>query len=182
MIGPDILVHGTTIFAKAPRDRRFISWHQDAHNWRLDEPRLVTAWVALTRSNADNGCLRVVPGSHRRRLEHESRPHPDNMLELTGLTVSDEVDLSEAVDVLLEPGQISLHHADIVHGSGPNRSATRRVGFAIRYVDPAVGQESDHHPVVLARGTDRHGNYELLKRAPGRDVERGLTAHAAFWR
>jgi non-heme Fe2+,alpha-ketoglutarate-dependent halogenase len=181
LIGPDILVHTTTLFCKQPRDPGFIAWHQDAHNWRLDDPKLVTAWVALTDSNSENGCLRVIPGSHRRRLDHESRPHRDNLLP-TGLTLAAEIDESEAVDFELAPGQASFHHADLVHGSRGNRSDGKRIGFAIRYVSPAVSQERPHHAVVLARGEDAHGHYELLEDEPSGDFDAALAAHQEFWR
>src|SRR5262245_11760127 len=50
MLGPNILIHSSTIFAKYAGDQKFISWHQDSHYWRLSEPRLVSAWIALTDS------------------------------------------------------------------------------------------------------------------------------------
>jgi ectoine hydroxylase-related dioxygenase (phytanoyl-CoA dioxygenase family) len=181
LIGPDILVHTTTLFCKPPHDPGFIAWHQDAHNWRLDDPLLVTAWVALTDSDSENGCLRVIPGTHRERFDHESRPHRDNMLP-TGLTLAEAVDESEALDFVLAPGQASLHHADLVHGSRGNRSDRKRIGFAIRYVSPVVSQERPHHAVVLARGEDAHGHYELLEEGPADDFETALAAHREFWR
>jgi ectoine hydroxylase-related dioxygenase (phytanoyl-CoA dioxygenase family) len=181
LIGPDILVHTTSLFCKQPHDPAFVSWHQDAHNWRLDDPKLVTAWVALTDSTPENGCMRVIPGTHRGRLDHEARPHRDNML-ATGLSVADAVDESSAVDFVLAPGQASLHHADLVHGSRGNGSDGKRIGFAIRYVSPSVKQERPHHEVVLARGEDSHGNYRLLDRPPSPDFEEALTAHGEFWR
>ncbi len=181
LIGPDILVHSTTCFSKPAHDPGFVSWHQDAYNWRLDEPRLVSAWVALTASTPENGCMRALPGTHLRRLSHEQRPHPDNMLKLTGLNVQLEFDEADAVDFVLAPGEISLHHADLVHGSEPNRSDDERIGFAIRYVSPEVGQVSEHHPVVLARGRDDHGNYEHQSIPPPPDLTAGVAAHNSFW-
>jgi len=181
LIGPDILVHSTTIFAKQPRHPGFVSWHQDAHNWKLDEPRLVSAWVALTPSTVENGCMRAIPGSHKQRLPHAVRPHPDNMLRLTGLHVELEIDEAEAVDFVLQPGQMSLHHADVVHGSNPNDSDGWRIGFATRYVATDVRQSTPHHEVVLARGRDVHGHYKQLAQAPSADTESGVAAHAAFW-
>jgi non-heme Fe2+,alpha-ketoglutarate-dependent halogenase len=181
IVGRDILVHSTSLFCKQPHDPAFISWHQDAHNWRLDDPRLVSAWIALSESTPENGCLRVIPGSHRTRLEHEARPSEDNMLP-TGLSVADAVDETTAVDFVLAPGQMSLHHADLVHGSGGNRSDDQRIGFAIRYVSPSVSQERPHHAVVLVRGEDSHGHYELLDREPSGDFEESFAAHDAFWR
>ena len=181
IVGRDVLVHSTTFFCKQPHDPGFISWHQDAHNWRLDDPRLVSAWIALSESTTENGCLRVIPGTHRTRLDHQSRPSEDNML-ATGLSVADAVDESAAVDFVLEPGQMSLHHADLVHGSRGNRSDDKRIGFAIRYVSPSVSQERPHHEVVLARGEDRYGHYELLEHEPPDDFDASLAAHDAFWR
>jgi non-haem Fe2+, alpha-ketoglutarate-dependent halogenase len=180
LIGPDILVHSSNIFCKQPHDPAFVSWHQDAHRWGLDTPRLVTAWVALTDSTAENGCMRVVPGTHRERLPHNARPGGDSMLKTAALD-SNEIDESRAVDLVLQAGQMSLHHADLVHGSRPNGSDGKRIGVAVRYVSPAVKQESWHHAVVLARGNDAHGHYELLERPPSSDLKEGLAAHAAFW-
>jgi hypothetical protein len=100
----------------------------------------------------------------------------------TGLTVSVEVDDDDAVDFVLHPGQASFHHADLVHGSNGNRSDGKRIGFAVRYVSPAVTQERPHHAVVLARGEDRFGNYELLTEEPSADFDVALAAHEAFWR
>jgi non-heme Fe2+,alpha-ketoglutarate-dependent halogenase len=122
----------------------------------------------------------VIPGTHREGLDHEARPHRDNLLP-TGLTLTTEIDESEAVDFVLAPGQASLHHADLVHGSNGNRSGGKRIGFAIRYVSPAVTQERPHHAVVLARGEDAHGHYELLDEEPSGDFETALAAHQAFW-
>jgi hypothetical protein len=180
LIGPDILVHSTNLFCKLPHDPAFVSWHQDAHRWGLDAPRLVTAWVALSDSTTENGCMRVIPGTHPERLAHEAPPPPHSMLRTTGVRPSD-VDESHAVYFVLAPGQMSLHHADLVHGSGPNRSETKRIGFAIRYVSPAVKQQSWHHAVILARGRDAYGHYERLGRPPSSDFEQALAAHAAFW-
>jgi non-haem Fe2+, alpha-ketoglutarate-dependent halogenase len=181
LIGPDILVHSTTIFAKPPRHLGFVSWHQDAHNWKLDNPRLVSAWVALTPSTPENGCMRVIPGSHKQRLSHAVRPHPDNMLRDTGLHVELEINEAEAVDCVLQPGQMSLHHANVVHGSNANQSDGWRIGFAIRYVATDVRQSTPHHEVLLARGRDVHGHYRLAQ-APAADNEGGVAAHAAFWK
>ena len=70
VIGPDILIHSSTIFTKYAHDEKFVSWHQDSHYWGLSEPPLVSAWIALTDSTVDNGCLRVLPGTHTRAFEH----------------------------------------------------------------------------------------------------------------
>jgi ectoine hydroxylase-related dioxygenase (phytanoyl-CoA dioxygenase family) len=183
VLGPDILVHSVSIFSKHPHTADYVSWHQDGYYWGLDAPRLTSAWIALTDSTAENGCLRVVPGSHRvDRLPHTDRPHsPDNLL-ASGLEIAVEVRESEALDLTLTAGEMSLHHVNIVHGSNPNRSAGKRIGFAIRYVAPAVRQALDHHAVVLARGRDDHHHYRLLEQPPAGSLEEGLAAQAEFAR
>jgi non-heme Fe2+,alpha-ketoglutarate-dependent halogenase len=178
IIGPDILVHSTTLFSKPPGNQ-FVSWHQDSHYWELSEPRLVSAWIALSDSTIENGCMRVQPGTHRMRLDHIEVRHENNMLG-TGSTVTTVFDDAHAVDVVLAPGEMSFHHANLLHGSNPNRSAGKRVGFAVRYVAPEVRQRRGHHAVVLARGRDRYGHYEHLQEAPPHSVRDGLPFHIAF--
>lgn len=181
VIGPDILVHSLTPFWKRPHDRSFVSWHQDGHYMALDEPAFVSAWVALTPSTPENGCMRVVPGSHRAgRLPHgETALSPNNLLS-SGLEIAVDIEDGNGVDVVLKPGELSLHHINIVHGSNPNESGKWRIGFAIRYVAPHVKQKASHFPVVLARGEDRHRHYEHLKEPPSYSTEAGWAAQQAF--
>jgi ectoine hydroxylase-related dioxygenase (phytanoyl-CoA dioxygenase family) len=169
IVGDDILVHSTSLFFKRPKTEDFVSWHQDGYYWKLDEPRLVSAWIALTDSSPDNGCLRVVPGSHARRMEHRSAPMRAHDLLASGLEIDVEVDEREAQDIVLAPGEMSLHHVLIVHGSHPNASPRPRIGFAVRYVAAEVRQERDHHEVLVARGQDRYGHYRVVEGPPAED-------------
>jgi hypothetical protein len=178
IIGPDILVHSTTLFSKHPGGK-FVSWHQDSLYWHLSEPRLVSAWIALSDSTVENGCLRVQPGTHHQLLDHIEVKEADNMLS-TGATVNVAYDEALAIDVVLRAGEMSLHHAHLVHGSKPNRSDGKRVGFAVRYVAPDVRQGRAHHEVVLARGRDRYGYYDLLAEPPMHSVAGGIAGHLAF--
>jgi non-heme Fe2+,alpha-ketoglutarate-dependent halogenase len=183
VLGPDILVHSVSIFSKHPHTADFVSWHQDGYYWGLDAPRLTSAWIALTDSTPENGCLRVVPGSHRLdRLPHRDRPYSQDNLLASGLEVAVEVAESDALDVTLAAGEMSLHHVNIVHGSNPNRSDGKRIGFAIRYVAPEVRQALDHHAVVLARGRDDHHHYTFLREPPTATTEEGLPAQAELYR
>jgi len=178
IIGPDILIHSSTIFTKYPQDEKFVSWHQDSHYWGLSEPRLVSAWIALTDSTIENGCLRVLPGTHTRAFKHVERPEQTNILS-RGHTVSDIPDVSEAVDIVLHAGQMSFHHANLIHGSNPNTTKGPRIGVAVRYVSTAVKQKKLHIPVILARGRDDYHHYRLQER-PTADIEEGVrlsTAH-----
>ncbi|NKB65280.1 MAG: hypothetical protein GKR95_25330 [Gammaproteobacteria bacterium] len=175
ILGPDILVHSTTVFLKPPGNS-FVSWHQDATYWGLSAPRLVSAWIALSDSTTDNGCLRVIPGSHLQLREHTEIHNQNNML-TTGSTLKDTMDESLAVDVTLRAGEMSFHHANLVHGSNTNNSSGNRVGFAVRYVSPEVQHERPHHEVVLARGLDQFGYYTHLAAPPRCSFEDGLVRH-----
>lgn len=160
VLGPDILCWGSGFFAKAPGDGAYISWHQDSTYWGLSEPDVVTAWVALTPSTLESGCMQVVPGTHTR----DQAPHRDtfargNLLS-RGQEIAVEVDRDEAVDVVLRPGEMSLHHVRIFHGSEPNVSAHPRVGFAIRYIPARISQVGPRTSAALVRGEDRFGHFD----------------------
>jgi ectoine hydroxylase-related dioxygenase (phytanoyl-CoA dioxygenase family) len=160
IIGPDIMVYSTSFFTKEARDPAFVSWHQDAHYWGLDSGDVVTAWIALTESTTANGAMRVVPGTHLVDL-----PHVDSFAEHNMLSRGQEVAVDLAgrafVELALRSGEMSMHHVGLVHGSEPNRSDRRRVGFAIRYMAPHVRQTlSAADGATLVRGTDRFGHFE----------------------
>lgn len=164
VLGPDVLVWNTHWFPKFPRDRSYVSWHQDATYWGLRPPLVTTAWIALSPSSIDNGCLQVLPGSHLGDLMPQNETYaPDNMLS-RGQEIAVEIDLSKAVSLELEPGQFSLHHIGIAHGSGPNTSDTPRIGLAVRYIAPQVEQSGPQRDLaLLARGTDRFGHFDLVE-------------------
>ena len=175
ILGPNILVHSSTMFGKRPGDEQYVSWHQDGYYINLTEPAFVSAWVALSDSDVENGCLRVIPGSHRQgRLPHgETSKSEKNML-LTGQEVAIEIDEGKAVDLVLRPGEASLHHVDLLHGSNANRSGRPRIGFAIRYVATHVKQGLKHHPVLLARGQDAYHHYTVQEARPGENLDLGI--------
>ena len=180
VLGPDLLVWTVSIFAKYPRDPGYISWHQDGTYWGLDSPQVTTAWVALTDSVVDNGCMRVVPGSHRNPiLPHKDTYAPQNLLS-RGQEVQAQVDERDAVDVILKAGEMSLHHVNIIHGSNPNPSEQSRFGFAIRFTTPKTRQIQGEPPTaVLARGRDDYHHFELLPAPPALSTDAALAAQQA---
>ena len=160
LLGPDLFCWGTQFFAKPAGDAAYVSWHQDATYWGLSSPDVVTAWVALTPSTPESGCMRVVPGTHRAQVPHQDRFDDANLLS-RGQEVSVEVDPMTAVDVVLQPGEMSLHHVLLFHGSEPNTSRVPRIGFAIRYVPTHVRQLSPtRDSALLVRGHDAYGHFE----------------------
>jgi ectoine hydroxylase-related dioxygenase (phytanoyl-CoA dioxygenase family) len=161
LLGPNLLCWASDFFSKSPDDGMRVTWHQDSTYWGLSKPDIVTAWVAFTPSTVRSGCLRVVPGSHLRdQLPHGDTFAVDNMLS-RGQEIQVKVDERDAVDVVLQPGQMSMHHVRLIHGSEPNRADHRRIGFAIRYLPTSVRQTSGiRDTAMLVRGQDTFGHFD----------------------
>jgi hypothetical protein len=175
VIGPDIILWGTTVFCKEAVEGLEVPWHQDGQYWPIRPRATVTLWIALDDSTVENGCMRVIPGSHRMgEFRHEVSDRED--LVLNNVLTDPRLDLAKARDIVLEAGQLSLHDVDIVHGSQPNRSAKRRAGFAIRYMPSTshfdrslrMGSGSNtapvefaRRPIWLVRGVDRCGRNDF---------------------
>lgn len=183
IIGPNILVWGSDFFVKEPETPNFVSWHQDAAYWGLMPDDIVTAWIALTPSTPENGCLQVVPGTHVEALmPHTNTFARENMLS-RGQTIEGRLLNSQAIDVVLAPGQMSIHHVKIAHASGPNRSGQRRVGFAIRYIAAHVRQQRDIvDTATLVQGVHVPGTFALERSPAGELLPEDIAFHQATWR
>ena len=161
VLGPDILCWGSGFFWKPADDPAFISWHQDSTYWGLSDPEIVTAWIAFTPSTPESGCMRVVPGTHTRDQVAHKDTFAENNLLSRGQEIAVEVDEKDAVDVVLQPGEMSLHHVRLFHGSERNRAAWPRIGYAVRYIPTWIRQTRGvRDSATLVRGTDREGNFD----------------------
>ena len=170
ILGPNLLAWGSSFFAKPAGDPGYVTWHQDANYWGLEPHEVLTAWIAFSPSRRENGCMRMIPGSQDAgALDHRDTFAKDNLL-TRGQEVAVEVDEARAVDIILEPGEMSLHHVGIVHGSEANISAIPRIGFAIRYIASHVRQIGGRTTATLARGVDEHGHFDPEPR-PGADYD-----------
>src|SRR5258708_4212090 len=179
VIGPNILCWSSTFFIKEPHDPGFVSWHQDSTYWGLDPADIVTAWVALSESTAENGAMRVIPDTQKlEQIAHRDTFAADNLL-TRGQEIAVEVDDGKAVMLSLRPGEMSLHHVRLIHGSDPNPSDKRRIRFAIRYLPTHVRQVvRTRDSATLVRGVDRFGNFEP-EFAPERDLSDAAIAFHA---
>ena len=157
IIGPNILCWGSSFFTKNAHDPRFVSWHQDSTYYGLRPRETLTAWFAFTDSRIESGCMRAIPGSHGRgQVTHRETFNKENLLS-RGQTIQ-EVDESSAVDIELEAGEISFHNELVIHGSNPNESSQRRLGYSIHYIAPHVRQTLfESATAALLRGEDTHG-------------------------
>ena len=173
IIGKNILACGTTLFIKEPDERGFVSFHQDAKYIGLEPHNWVTAWVAITDANENNGCMKMWPGTHKQELKYHNEKFDYNSGNLLtrGQTV-ENVPLEKTESVILNKGQMSLHHPRIVHGSGINKSKKRRIGFVIQsYIGTNVKQVLGKMYVQLVRGKDNF-NYHQKTNKPIKTMEK----------
>jgi chlorinating enzyme len=176
VLGPNVMVWSSQWFPKFPHDKAFVSWHQDATYWGLTPPNVTTAWIALTESTPANGCMRVIPGTHLGALLPQRETYAERNMLSRGQEIAVTVDESQAVALELMPGEFSLHHVGIVHGSGPNDSCAPRIGIAVRYISPDVVQQGrERDMVMLVRGRDGHGHFDIVE-PPQHDIAYGKSA------
>ena len=171
LIGPDILCWNTLIWTKEAASNSFVSWHQDLNYWGLDTDALITVWLALSPATLENGCMRVLPGSHRgEMMPHEDKYNADNML-TRGQEIAVTVDESCAVAMPLQSGEASLHNGRLAHASGPNRTDDRRIGLSLHYMPTRTKQLiGDWDSAALVRGTDEFHHFTHTPR-PTRDLD-----------
>jgi non-haem Fe2+, alpha-ketoglutarate-dependent halogenase len=162
LIGPDLLVYHLTMWIKEPGDDAFVSWHQDGTYFGLDPAdQHVTAWVALTDSLPEMGCVTVLPGSHRLgQLPHSTHREATNLLS-NGQQAEIEVDAGRVVPLVLRAGEFSLHHTHLLHSSAPNHGRDRRIGVGISYIPTRVRHVGPRRLTAsLIRGHDRYGHFD----------------------
>lgn len=143
-VGPDVALFASHYISKPPYSGQPVLWHQDGAFWPLEPMRVVTLWVSVDHSTPENGCLRVVPGSHK--TDYAEVRDNTEVESVLGQEISVEVDESQAVDVVLAPGDVEVHHPAIVHGSNANTSPRRRCGLTIRYIPTSTRITADEQP------------------------------------
>lgn len=174
LIGPDVILWGSTFFHKPPGEQRTVPWHRDGRYWPIKPLATTSVWIAVTDTTVENGCLRVIPGSHAARdIGEHYRDHSDAVT-IPETLQPDQLDESQARDIELEAGQMVLFDVYMAHGSQANRSGRKRIGYALRYM-PATSH-FDHHdipiedsrgsahhtrPLIQVRGSDRTGKNDF---------------------
>jgi hypothetical protein len=176
LIGPDFALWNCSFFAKPALTGSRTPWHQDGEYWPIRPLATCSVWLAVDAATQENGCLRMIPGSHKLRKLAAHRTNDGPGLALNRELLESEYDEAEAVDLLLEPGQFSLHDVYLLHGSEPNRSPHPRRGMTMRFMpttsvfDRATAEDQakeyglvDHtkREIFLMRGIDRSGTNEF---------------------
>jgi phytanoyl-CoA hydroxylase len=175
-VGPNIALFATGYLSKPARDGQAVLWHQDGSYWPLDPMNVATLWLAVDPSTPVNGCMRVIPGSHRTGLSTiQERKDVPNVLQ-SGMD-SELVDEEKAVDMALNPGDVSVHHPNVIHGSEANNSDQRRCGLIIRYIATSTKilvPEGEAYPTAyLLRGRAVPG-VNIYNAWPEYDVSRHM--------
>ena len=178
LIGPDMILWGVTIFGKPAHSGKATPWHQDGDYYPIEPLETITVWISLDGSTPEQGCMRFIPGSHRNHCIYSH--HFEHRSDYTLAQVIDDgqVDLDSARDIVLEPGQISLHDVYLVHGSEANHSDRRRMGLVLRIM-PATSFYNHHsgkikedagsphgysqRALFLLRGEDRYGRNDFVR-------------------
>lgn len=168
ILGENVLLWNATFFIKEAQSPSYISWHQDLKYWGMEDSHEVTAWLALSDVTTATGCMKFVAGSHKLDMvEHKDTFHEDNLLS-RGQEIAVDVREEDAVHVELKPGEFSLHHGKLFHGSSPNETNDRRIGFALRYISTSMSQSGGLKPYAkLVSGEDRFGHFQLLDSPTG---------------
>ena len=194
LIGDDVCLWTMSFFAKPPHTGREVPWHQDGDYWPICPLATCTAWVACDSSHSGNGCLRVIPGSHRQRALFPHTVHADEQNKLALKRecplVENGLDPSSAVDLVLQPGQVSLHDVYLVHGSSANTSEHPRRGMTMRFMPTTStferrggnvqGHALRHNPLFLMSGRDRSDENEESEQMNDYSLDAAATGRPCF--
>ena len=125
-------------------------WHQDLRYWAFQRPELISVWISLVAERVENGCLRVIPGSHRMPFERDC--FDDALFFRADLPKNQEV-ISRAVPVVLDPGDVLFFHAKTLHAASRNHTTQTKYSavFTFRPADnpPIPGTRSAESPELL---------------------------------
>ncbi len=167
IVGPDIALFSTHFICKPQGNGKRVPWHEDSAYWKgqIDPMEVVTVWLALDPSTIVNGCMNVIPRSHRgpnKGYSDYDQVDPATCVFSTEITRTQREDHRQ-VSVELQPNQCSLHDARIMHGSEANTSDIRRCGWTLRFASSACKFNEEKfggaHQVYLAKGRDLGGNH-----------------------
>ena len=157
IIGPNIALFGAHYIAKKPIDGMPVGWHQDGSYWPLEPMNVLSVWLAGTLSTKNNGCMRLIPGTHNKRL---LKPSEMLKMDLSKFVLDlaidpKDIDDSNAVDIELNPGDISIHNPFIIHGSNSNTSEEWRIGLTLRYIPTSTFVNRENWECAFLRGEKR---------------------------
>jgi len=181
VIGPNIMLYDATFIIKEANDPAYVSWHQDLTYWGLSHTEKVTStWLAITDATPENGCMKMVPGSHKLGQQEHLKTYDDNNVLYMGQEVTG-VDVNSARPCSLKSGEASIHHGWTVHSSLPNTTADRRIGFNAQYIAPEVYNTAGIKiPALLMRGENKFDHFETEIPAEGEADAVSMARHEQY--
>ena len=161
LLGPNILLYNATFVIKEPYSDAYVSWHQDLTYWGFNDNKQVAAWIALSDATEENGCMHMIPGSHKGgQVSHKVTIDSNNVLH-HGQIIQD-VSEGESICVPLKAGEASLHHGWIIHTSYPNKTGNRRIGLNVNYIATDMYQtQINEDSAMLVRGVDKFKHFKI---------------------
>lgn len=196
LLGSNIVLKSTRLFCKHGNSSSYVGWHQDGYTEGLTGAHAPAIWLGLTEATVENGCLRVVPRSHRLGpLEHDSRPDLDNLTtcgmtdqaqnlyrangdELSGRIARIPPGNDSPWDLVMRPGEMSLHHPLVLHGSNANRSSEPRIGLSATYSTPEPHKTRTAVAWVRGDRPAQHG-FEVIAERPNATFKEAVAAYRA---
>jgi phytanoyl-CoA hydroxylase len=158
LLGEDVKLFGDQLFMKPPGGIEK-TYHQDCPYFKIAPMAMVTAWVALDDVTVDNGCLHVIPGSHKLGAVDHSEPWMVG--ERQDKKIPDaQLDRDRERAITLQAGGVSFHHGLTQHRSGANRTDRFRRGLATHYMTSQsrwTGDPKDQPDYVLLHGREFAG-------------------------
>ncbi|MDA1324642.1 MAG: phytanoyl-CoA dioxygenase family protein [Proteobacteria bacterium] len=179
LIGPDILLYHNTTWLKHAGDQAYVTWHQDNIYIGIEPCELLSFWIALTPSKEENGCMQVLPGTHKEGVLPLGEPDLSEKSMLpSGMQTAYDVSRTRPVSMPLEAGEASIHHAEVIHGSLPNMANQRRMGITFMYMPAHMQQRGDRRTsAMLVRGEDKYGNFDPEIPPVNDDDEDAISRH-----
>ena len=157
ILGEDILCWNSILFFKPKKTKYFVGWHEDRTYWKLKNDNIVTISIALSDSNPENGCLKILKKKID-NIKYKIHKPKFNMLARGQEAIIEE---NEEFDyITLKSGQCAIFDQNIVHGSESNNSEKDRLLLAFRYITPDNTTEMNHKSASLICGKDSFGFYQ----------------------
>ncbi len=162
ILGPNFVCWNSVIFHKYPSSKNFVSMHQDQNYWGIIHDKAISVQLAISESKIENGCLRILPSSHRSDYSHKDLIKKDNMLARGQSISNDDLNQDKLKNIELDPGECVLFHGNIVHGSMPNKSNKHRFCFTIRFLttDNKIKKNLYYNHATLVKGTDQYNFFQ----------------------
>jgi non-heme Fe2+,alpha-ketoglutarate-dependent halogenase len=196
VLGPNIVLKSTRLFYKYGKTTSYVGWHQDGITERLEDGRAPAIWLGLTRATVENGCLRVVPRSHRfTLLKHYSNAELEPLAgaesaqvegwsrvygdELSGRITSVPTGFDEPFDLVMRPGEMSIHHPVTFHGSNPNLSTESRIGLSASYSAPELYDGRGAVVWVRGDGAKHFPGFEIIDKPTTATFDEAVAAYCA---